>query len=169
MMSESLAPFVYLFPRPRLAQGHACICRCADIHQLFALFTILLVGRLPWIIASAAVGSNLHMQQYTMAVIISVIAVVGFIFGYIYKDKLMNLFSKADKMNQTHEIIEIRETTKRKEAKTAIKSKATPALVKPRDLAPKKDNDYGRFEADAIHLSPHHWRNHSCKPWKPVA
>ncbi|MDN4604977.1 TVP38/TMEM64 family protein [Paenibacillus sp. F6_3S_P_1C] len=60
-------------------------------------FTILLVGRLPWIIASAAVGSTIHMQQYTIAIIISVIAVVGFVLGYMYRDKLMNLFSKVEK------------------------------------------------------------------------
>lgn len=101
-------------------------------------FTILLIGRLPWIIASAALGSNLHMQQYTIAIIISVIAVVGFIFGYIYKDKLMNLFSKADKTNAANEIIQINETSETKEVNQAIKTKAAPALVKPRDLAPKK-------------------------------
>lgn len=98
-------------------------------------FTILLIGRLPWIIASAALGSNLHMQQYTIAIIIAVIAVVGFIFGYIYKDNLMNLFSKADKTNKTNEASETIET---REVSTAVKAKAAPALVKPRDLAPKK-------------------------------
>ncbi|WP_434752888.1 TVP38/TMEM64 family protein [Paenibacillus amylolyticus] len=104
-------------------------------------FTILLVGRLPWIIASAVVGSNLHMQQYTIAIIISVIAVAGFIFGYIYKNKLMNLFSKTDKTDKTTEIIEIKETKETREAKeisTTIKTKAAPAIVKTRDLATKK-------------------------------
>ncbi|WP_458125484.1 TVP38/TMEM64 family protein [Paenibacillus sp. Z3-2] len=60
-------------------------------------FTILIVGRLPWIIASAAVGSTIHMQQYSIAIIISVIAVFGFVLGYIYKDKLIKLFSKVEK------------------------------------------------------------------------
>lgn len=107
-------------------------------------FTILLVGRLPWIIASAAVGSNLHMQQYTIAIVISVIAVIGFIFGYIYKDKLMNLFSKADKTNPTiknienNEDSEIKEINETKGLNTTLKTKTAPALVKPRDLAPKK-------------------------------
>lgn len=104
-------------------------------------FTILLIGRLPWIIASTVVGSNLHMQQYTIAIIISVIAVVGFIFGYIYKDKLMNLFSKADKTNQTSdniEVSEIKEINETKEVNTTFKTKTAPALVKPRDFAPKK-------------------------------
>jgi hypothetical protein len=81
------------------------------------------------------------MQQYTIAIIISVIAVVGFIFGYIYKDKLINLFSKADKTNQTNEtteVSEIKEINETKEVNTTFKTKAAPALVKPRDLAPKK-------------------------------
>ncbi|MNW66475.1 hypothetical protein D3C74_449510 [compost metagenome] len=53
----------------------------------------------------------------------------------------MNLFSKADKTNQTNEIIETietKETREAKEASTTIKQKNAPALVKPRDLAPKK-------------------------------
>lgn len=75
-------------------------------------FTILLVGRLPWIIGSAAVGSTIPTQQYTVTIIISVIAVVGFILGYIYKDKLMNLFSKAE---HTKEALELEETIKTNE------------------------------------------------------
>ncbi|WP_068785710.1 TVP38/TMEM64 family protein [Paenibacillus phocaensis] len=55
----------------------------------FRFFLILIVGRLPWIIASAAVGSTIQMQQYSIAIIISVIAVIGFVLGYIYKDKIM--------------------------------------------------------------------------------
>lgn len=51
----------------------------------FRFFTILIVGRLPWIIASTIVGSTIHMQQYTIAIIISVIAVIGFVLGYIYR------------------------------------------------------------------------------------
>ncbi|GGG00047.1 TVP38/TMEM64 family protein [Paenibacillus albidus] len=64
-------------------------------------FTILIVGRLPWIIASAALGSTIHMQQYSIAIIISVIAVIGFVLGYIYKDKMMNWFSNVEKTKGT--------------------------------------------------------------------
>ncbi|MFX3650629.1 MAG: TVP38/TMEM64 family protein [Paenibacillus sp.] len=63
----------------------------------FRFFTILIVGRLPWIIASAAVGSKIHMQQYTIAIIICIIAVIGFVLGYIYREKLMGLFSRSDR------------------------------------------------------------------------
>ncbi|MBT2282450.1 TVP38/TMEM64 family protein [Paenibacillus polymyxa] len=60
-------------------------------------FTILIVGRLPWIIASAAIGSTIHMQQYTIAIMISVVAVIGFVLGYIYREKLVGLFSRSDR------------------------------------------------------------------------
>lgn len=63
----------------------------------FRFFTILIVGRLPWIIASAAVGSTIHMQQYTIAIMISVIAVIGFVLGYMYREKLVGLFSRSDR------------------------------------------------------------------------
>lgn len=59
-------------------------------------FIILLVARLPWIIGSVAVGSTIHLEQYLSAIIISVISVVAFIFGYIYKDKLVQIFSKTE-------------------------------------------------------------------------
>lgn len=60
-------------------------------------FIILLVARLPWIIGSVAVGSTIHLEQYGSAILISVISVVAFIFGYIYKDKLVQVFSKKEK------------------------------------------------------------------------
>ncbi|UPK44745.1 TVP38/TMEM64 family protein [Paenibacillus pabuli] len=63
----------------------------------FRFFTILIVGRLPWIIASAAVGSTIHMQQYTIAIMISVIAVIGFVLGYIYREQLAGFFSRSDR------------------------------------------------------------------------
>jgi uncharacterized membrane protein YdjX (TVP38/TMEM64 family) len=59
-------------------------------------FIILLVARLPWIIGSVAVGSTIHLEQYTAAIIISIISVVAFILGYFYKDKLVHIFSKTE-------------------------------------------------------------------------
>nr|WP_145405489.1 TVP38/TMEM64 family protein [Paenibacillus xylanexedens] len=105
-------------------------------------FIILLVARLPWIIASAALGSTIQTQQYTVAIIISVIAVIGFVLGYIYKDKLVNLFSKAEQANETPKLdktihtFEIKETNK---VLNAVKAKASPALTKPQDMAAVKN------------------------------
>ncbi|PZT56215.1 TVP38/TMEM64 family protein [Paenibacillus silvae] len=105
-------------------------------------FIILLVARLPWIIASAALGSTIQTQQYTIAIIISVIAVIGFVLGYIYKDKLVNLFSKAEQANETPKMdktihtFEIKETNK---VLHAVKAKAAPALTKPQDMAAVKN------------------------------
>ncbi|OAB40892.1 TVP38/TMEM64 family protein [Paenibacillus glacialis] len=60
-------------------------------------FGILLVGRLPWLVASVSVGSNIYQKDYTSTIIISVIAVLGFILGLIYKDKIINKFYKLGK------------------------------------------------------------------------
>jgi len=56
-------------------------------------FGILLVGRLPWLIASVSIGSNIYQKNYTSTIIISVIALLGFILGLLYKNKLINKFS----------------------------------------------------------------------------
>jgi len=56
-------------------------------------FGILLVGRLPWLIASVSIGSNIYQKNYTSTLIISVIALLGFILGLLYKNKLINKFS----------------------------------------------------------------------------
>lgn len=60
-------------------------------------FTLLILGRLPWIAASAVVGSSLHLEQYGVTIVISVIAVLGFILGYWKKDKLIQFISKFEK------------------------------------------------------------------------
>ncbi|MCE3200377.1 TVP38/TMEM64 family protein [Paenibacillus sonchi] len=56
------------------------------------LFGILLAGRLPWLIASVAVGANIYQKNYTSTIILSVLAVVAFVLGLIYKDKLIHRF-----------------------------------------------------------------------------
>ena len=95
---QKFSAFLFiLFVIPGLPKDMLVFVAALTSMSSLRFFTILLVGRLPWIIASAAVGSTIHMQQYSIAIIISVIAVIGFVLGYIYKDKLMNLFSKVEK------------------------------------------------------------------------
>lgn len=53
-------------------------------------FTILLVARFPWLLASVSVGSNIYHKNYTATIVISVVAVIAFLLGIIYKDKLIN-------------------------------------------------------------------------------
>ncbi|KWX71458.1 TVP38/TMEM64 family protein [Paenibacillus jilunlii] len=55
-------------------------------------FGILLAGRLPWLIASVAVGSNIYQKNYTSTIILSVLALLAFVLGFIYKDKLIHKF-----------------------------------------------------------------------------
>lgn len=60
-------------------------------------FVILLVARFPWILASASIGANLYEKNYMSTIIISAVAVIGFIAGVIYKDKLMDRLSRLQK------------------------------------------------------------------------
>ncbi len=56
-------------------------------------FRILIVSRLPWLLASVSVGASVFEKNYSSTIIISVIAGLAFILGLIYKDKLINKFS----------------------------------------------------------------------------
>lgn len=56
-------------------------------------FGILLISRFPWLLASVSIGSNLHNGNYTSTIIVSLIAIVSFILGMLYKDKLINKLS----------------------------------------------------------------------------
>lgn len=63
-------------------------------------FGILIVGRLPWLLASVSVGSSFFQKNYTSTIIISIIAVLAFILGLIFKDKLINKFSSFIKSTE---------------------------------------------------------------------
>lgn len=56
-------------------------------------FSILLIGRFPWLLASVSIGSNLHYRNYIPTIIVSLIALISFILGVLYKDKLIDKFS----------------------------------------------------------------------------
>ncbi|WP_411682873.1 TVP38/TMEM64 family protein [Clostridium thailandense] len=58
-------------------------------------FGILLISRFPWLLASVSIGSNLHYKNYTSTIIVSLIALVSFILGMLYKDKLINKLSSS--------------------------------------------------------------------------
>lgn len=62
-------------------------------------FGILIISRFPWLLASVSIGSNLHYGNYASTIIISLIALMSFILGMLYKDKLINKFS-YDKNDQ---------------------------------------------------------------------
>ena len=57
-------------------------------------FTILVTSRLPWLMASASVGANINAGNYVLTIIVSVIALIGFLLGVLYKDKIIKKFSK---------------------------------------------------------------------------
>lgn len=54
-------------------------------------FTILLVGRFPWLLASVTVGANIYQKNYLSTIVISVIAVLIFIWRLVYRDNLLYL------------------------------------------------------------------------------
>lgn len=56
-------------------------------------FTILLIARLPWLLASVSIGANIYHKNYGPTIVISVISVLAFILGLIYKDKLIHRLS----------------------------------------------------------------------------
>lgn len=58
-------------------------------------FGILLISRFPWLLASVSIGSNLHYGNYISTIIVLLIAIVSFILGICYKDKLISKFSKS--------------------------------------------------------------------------
>lgn len=60
-------------------------------------FTLLLVGRLPWLIASVVIGTTIHQEQYGIAILITIISILAFIIGYFYKNKWIEIFSKSEK------------------------------------------------------------------------
>ncbi|WNS45212.1 TVP38/TMEM64 family protein [Paenibacillus sp. MMS20-IR301] len=63
-------------------------------------FIILLLGRMPWIILSASVGSTIYQQNYVTTVVISVLSVLAFLLGWLYKDKLIHQLTKRNKIKK---------------------------------------------------------------------
>lgn len=63
-------------------------------------FAILLTSRFPWLLASVGIGSNIHYGNYMSTIIISFIALILFVLGIIYKDKLISKFSQGTQINE---------------------------------------------------------------------
>lgn len=60
-------------------------------------FSILLIARLPWLLASVSVGANIYNKNYVSTIILSVVSVVAFSLGLIYKDKIIAKLSAGNK------------------------------------------------------------------------
>lgn len=56
-------------------------------------FGILFVGRFPWLLASVSIGFDLHHGNYTSTIIISMIAILSFALGLLYKNKIISKFT----------------------------------------------------------------------------
>jgi uncharacterized membrane protein YdjX (TVP38/TMEM64 family) len=53
-------------------------------------FIISIIARFPSIVGSAVIGSNINNKNYTVVIIVSVIAVVLFLVGILMRDKLIS-------------------------------------------------------------------------------
>lgn len=60
-------------------------------------FTLLLVSRFPWLLASVTIGANIYQKDYVSTIVISVIALLAFVLGLVYKEKIINKFSAPNK------------------------------------------------------------------------
>lgn len=58
-------------------------------------FSILLLGRFPWLLASICIGSNIHHGHYRRTIIISLLALISLGLGLLFKDKLISKFSHS--------------------------------------------------------------------------
>ncbi|MBB6623355.1 TVP38/TMEM64 family protein [Clostridium gasigenes] len=55
-------------------------------------FSILVISRFPWLLASVSIGSNIQNGNYLSTIIISIIAMLSFLVGIIYKNEIINKF-----------------------------------------------------------------------------
>lgn len=63
-------------------------------------FSILLIARFPWLLASVSIGSNIYHKNYLSTVILSGVSLLAFVLGLIYKDRLINKLSTLKKSNK---------------------------------------------------------------------
>lgn len=55
-------------------------------------FVIITLGRFPALLASSIIGSNIEKGNYTLVIILSVIALILFVAGLLLKDKIISVF-----------------------------------------------------------------------------
>jgi uncharacterized membrane protein YdjX (TVP38/TMEM64 family) len=60
----------------------------------FIFFLIITVARMPAMIGSSYIGAKIETSEYLIAIIVSTIASVLFVLGFIYKDKIIDLLHK---------------------------------------------------------------------------
>lgn len=66
------------------------IAGLTPVHPL-AFFVIVTLARLPAMLGASYIGANLQQRDYTMAIVMSVLAFVLFVLGLLLKDRLIAL------------------------------------------------------------------------------
>lgn len=86
--SETILFILFLIPGlPKDVLTYLAGLTTIKPHRFFIITTI---ARFPSILISSYVGANLQEKQYSEAIIASIIAVIIFLIGFLYKDKLVN-------------------------------------------------------------------------------
>lgn len=69
------------------------IAGLTPIHPII-FFLIITIARTPAMIGSSYIGAKIQTSEYLIAIIVSTIASILFVFGIIYKDKIINILHK---------------------------------------------------------------------------
>ncbi|MFA6308199.1 MAG: VTT domain-containing protein [Clostridia bacterium] len=64
-------------------------------------FAIAMLGRLPTLVASTYIGSNVMAGNYIRVIVFASIGVIIFVAGVIFRDKIINIFVKKNKNDDT--------------------------------------------------------------------
>ncbi len=56
-------------------------------------FSVFLVGRVPWLVVSTCIGSNLQYKNYTAALIITLAACIFVVVGFCTRNKILKMMS----------------------------------------------------------------------------
>jgi uncharacterized membrane protein YdjX (TVP38/TMEM64 family) len=70
----------------------------------FLFFLIITTARTPAMIGSSYIGAKIQTNEYMLAIIVSTVASILFVFGFIYKDKIIDLLHKRFRNGKTKEL-----------------------------------------------------------------
>ena len=70
----------------------------------FIFFLIITIARTPAMIGSSYIGAKIETSEYLIAIIVSTIASILFVLGFIYKDKIIDLLHKRLRRRETEKL-----------------------------------------------------------------
>ena len=98
--SNARTGFFLLFLIPGIPKDMLCYVAGFSTMSFFYFMVVSSAGRLFGIVGSAFIGSFIAENQWVYAIIISVLAIILFTFGFIYKNKIEDfLIKRSSKKN----------------------------------------------------------------------